>query len=936
MADRDVNIKVKVDDSGATATLNGVETKLDGLGPVAEKASAQATKGFSNFQASIVSLQSGLQLAETAIHAIGGTISTVFDGISRGSSVDDVEVGFKRLTESAGGVSDVLINKLQLASDGTVSKLDLMKGAIGGLRANMKPDEIELVTKASRALAEETGGSFKDTFDGLIDSLQKGNDRFLKSQGILIDNEKAYEDFAKTIGTTGDKLSEQGKAAAITQASLVALGAKVASVGEISRDSGDRIDIFKAALTDATDQAWKHVAADDGVNKALDDLTATIKDVDFAPIIQGLTTLIALALKAVGPITSVGNAIGDAFKWVAEKSIAPKINEFNSALDQVVENLSKNTPEATKKATEEFNKITAAFDKQDIVLKGAVIDNLNKVGLQLQDVATKSTNLATKSDAVTSAVAKTAAATKRDTDVLIDHTKAQEEAKAKADKFAEAMAGVAAKIALVVGTTGNSGLDVLSNKIREAMDPSTANDMNLKLEQIAASVVKATGNTKDFDAALALVMNGFKGAKEQADELTKATDEAAQAAKDLGKEVGSIFAGAIGEFASGGNGLGSLFSGLGGMLGEGLSKPLEGTLGTILGSDVGSMLGPVAGELGSLAGEQISKGLSSAFHHVFGGRDAQGQLRDTVQDYLSKAIDSSNLQVFIDGQLKGLNFDFLGGTDAFSTGNFDNYFQTLTSDAQGAFGAVAAGIADLAGVSQEIAPQIAAVLSQDVGGSLLNLQLVAQSLGLDMSKLGDIVVSSFKKGGLSFAEAEQQLIGIQKLTEKGIPDALGATTQAFQNFGAAGVKGGQASIKSLQDLGTEAKELHLKTLPELEQALIADTNNNKEAVKKLFDALHIYGVDSLDQIETISDKTAIAVGANLEAANFPFAETAQKLDDLKKQIDSIPTTVEKNIVYNVKVNADSTGIAALKTSDSGSSLVRSASPNSNQGIGAGR
>jgi hypothetical protein len=151
--------------------------------------------------------------------------------------------------------------------------------------------------------------------------------------------------------------------------------------------------------------------------------------------------------------------------------------------------------------------------------------------------------------------------------------------------------------------------------------------------------------------------------------------------------------------------------------------------------------------------------------------------------------------------------------------------------------------------------------------------------------------------------------------KEGIPDGLGLVNEAFDNLKAAGERGGRAAVDALKDLGAEAEELQLQTLPQLFQALEASGRFTADEIGKLQSALATYGIDTLEELKGLSAETAIAILANLQANNFPFAETQEEIDALKTGLDEIPQTTRRNIIFDVKLNMTNSDRDILNRSD---------------------
>jgi hypothetical protein len=316
VADNDIQIQVKVDANGAITVLDKLGNEIRRV----EKDSDATSGGFGRLERAVITLNQGLDLAGRAFSAISGAASKTLEVISEGSAIADMEESFGRLSAKAGVTADVLLSDLNTATAETISNFDLMKKSNELLQAGLKPDNIIEISKAARVFAEEDGSNMKDTIDELSRSLIRGDDRFLKSKGIIIDNNKAYADFAKTLGISAEKLNEVGKQAAIRQAGLEALGATAARAAKIELDAGDKIENINKVIADSFADIKKQLAGNEGLLKFLG---------DFA---NGLKVIIPAAVDiAVKSLSTLQNVLSGTDK------------EFNIGLD-VIKNYALNLP----------------------------------------------------------------------------------------------------------------------------------------------------------------------------------------------------------------------------------------------------------------------------------------------------------------------------------------------------------------------------------------------------------------------------------------------------------------------------------------------------------------------------------------------------------------------------------------------------------------
>ena len=199
----------------------------------------------------------GLQgLAKQALKA--GLVFYGAQGIIRGikhtaqisGQLKGVEGGFKSLTKGIGGASDTL-NKLQKATNGTVSNLDLMTQANNAMLLGIfeNNDQMEEMFDVAQRLGTALG---KDTLFG-VESLVTGMGRqsklMLDNLGIMIDVEKGNEEYAKSIGKTVSELTDQEKKTAFNNATMKEAKKLVESLGKEQLTTSDRINILKSSAT---------------------------------------------------------------------------------------------------------------------------------------------------------------------------------------------------------------------------------------------------------------------------------------------------------------------------------------------------------------------------------------------------------------------------------------------------------------------------------------------------------------------------------------------------------------------------------------------------------------------------------------------------------------------------------------------------------------
>lgn len=173
---------------------------------------------------SLEGLISGLSgVAEAA--GIVGTAALAFkktlDLVLDDEKIKQTQIAFDNLTKSVGISGDTLREGLVQAAGGLLTENQLLAEAnkalvTMGASAQKLPEVMELARKATVLF----GGTVQDNFNNLTQAIAMGNTRMLKHMGIIIDTNKAYEDFARANGISVSAMSEAAKQQAVLNAVL--------------------------------------------------------------------------------------------------------------------------------------------------------------------------------------------------------------------------------------------------------------------------------------------------------------------------------------------------------------------------------------------------------------------------------------------------------------------------------------------------------------------------------------------------------------------------------------------------------------------------------------------------------------------------------------------------------------------------------------------
>lgn len=169
-------------------------------------------------------LVENLEMGAKVIGVIGTVAlaaKTALDFSLQAEQVRLVNAQFEILTRNAGISGEKLKESLVAISGGLVGEGDILKAASQGIvslgnNAERLPEIFELARKASLAF----GGDVLENFEKFNQAIASGQTRALKQYGLIVDNEKAIRDYAASLNTTVNALSEQEKRTAVLNAVL--------------------------------------------------------------------------------------------------------------------------------------------------------------------------------------------------------------------------------------------------------------------------------------------------------------------------------------------------------------------------------------------------------------------------------------------------------------------------------------------------------------------------------------------------------------------------------------------------------------------------------------------------------------------------------------------------------------------------------------------
>lgn len=259
-----------------------------GLQAIADKAKA-ASGGFQalvgvvgKLGTEVATMAAGFLSAQAIWSASRTLVSALASGFKKltleGAAVADVADNFARLTTQAGLLGQSLLGTLRQGTHATITDFELMKTVNQDLAAGMRLTDAQFGTlsKGAFALAQATGTDVKSAFDTMNDAMLTGRTRALALLTGKIDLEQAEEAYAKSLGSTREHLTEEGKLEAARVAILNAVGEATARLGEQTDGLDEKVQQAQVAWQNFEHDLGQVVATSEVLIAGLDGIGAAV------------------------------------------------------------------------------------------------------------------------------------------------------------------------------------------------------------------------------------------------------------------------------------------------------------------------------------------------------------------------------------------------------------------------------------------------------------------------------------------------------------------------------------------------------------------------------------------------------------------------------------------------------------------------------------
>jgi hypothetical protein len=317
------------------------------------------TENLESLISTITSLGVTAGIVGASILAIKESMDLVFEA----ETIDAVNKQFEILSDNAGIVGSSLKKGLEDAANGLVDTTTLLKDANSAIvklgdGAERLPEIMELARKSSVLTGKDISTSFND----IIQAVTTGRTRMLASMGIIIDQKKAYDDYAKSMGILTSEMTKTNQQHAILNALLTTGKDNLAGIDPNLKAATTSWGQLKVALTEIGELSavlWNKIAGP-AVRVMLSDLADGAKKIRLSFVqmfgtgeeaadakAQKLQLKLADLKKALSELKTGSHPIGD-FLGTRQKAIKSLEAQIITTQENIKKSAIKNDAEEVK------------------------------------------------------------------------------------------------------------------------------------------------------------------------------------------------------------------------------------------------------------------------------------------------------------------------------------------------------------------------------------------------------------------------------------------------------------------------------------------------------------------------------------------------------------------------------------------------------------
>ena len=213
----------------------------------------KTNRGLKSIDASLKKLGKSAIAAGAAFFGGRAIISGLQKSIELSAKMEGLQRGFDNLTKSA-GFSTQAFNKLQKATDGTMSSFDLMKQANNAMLLGIfeSDDQMAKMFDTAQRLAQALGKDAAFGIESLVTGMGRQSKLMLDNLGIMVKAEDAYKRYAAELHKSVSELTDMERKQAFVNEAMKEANKLVKSLGAEQLTTADAINQMKTAVSDTS------------------------------------------------------------------------------------------------------------------------------------------------------------------------------------------------------------------------------------------------------------------------------------------------------------------------------------------------------------------------------------------------------------------------------------------------------------------------------------------------------------------------------------------------------------------------------------------------------------------------------------------------------------------------------------------------------------
>ena len=389
-SDQSLTIKVQAEVNKAKKQIEGLTKEVNDLSKATNdvakstKGIEALNKGFAKLGSTMKAIVSGFASAQVVVGAI--------DLAKVAAEAEQADEAFRKVLETMGADAEKEFQKIKDSAHGLIPDSALKQASAKALQLGVPLEKLAELMELARAKSREFGIDIEKAFDGLVGSVAGLSPAMAESLGITVDLDKAYNDFAKSIGITTDELTKQEKQIALTNEILSNSVDSIANFGDAELSAEENFKAFGVALENLKTEFGRTLLP--MMNDLTKATTEWINSLDKKKLkdFEGLLKDVSDKLKTIWEFLGFINDIGmpDLFGTFGHKTttgaifgtlndITEGIQSFNDIVDDMFYATGKleeqgHVYESLAKQVKEFTGTSDDFD----ILKKAIVDTLEE------------------------------------------------------------------------------------------------------------------------------------------------------------------------------------------------------------------------------------------------------------------------------------------------------------------------------------------------------------------------------------------------------------------------------------------------------------------------------------------------------------------------------------------------------------------------------